>query len=100
MKRVLLAWGVLMAAVALLGPEPVQGQQWKYVAMVISDASKGESALLVELVAPCQEGRDILIENREGTYRERHYVRHVYGRHVILGAGLQQEFLTGSKVYQ
>lgn len=100
MKRVLLSLTLWMIAVVMLGPEPVRGQQWKYVAMVISDVSKGETAIVVEMVGPCQEGRDILIENREGTYREQHYVRHVYGRHIILGATLQREFLSGSKVYQ
>jgi hypothetical protein len=100
MKRLVLISGLLLCAVALLGPAPVEGQEWRHIAVVISDASAGETALVVELLAACQEARRILVENREGTYREELYVRHVYGRNIILSKPLKQEFASGSRIYQ
>lgn len=99
-KRLIFLLGLLLAITILLGPPSVQGQQWRHVAVVISDASVGETAVIVEFLSPCQEGRSILIENREGTYREELYVRHVYGHNIILEEALTQEFVSGARIYQ
>lgn len=75
-------------------------QEWKYLGTVTSDASIGESAILVKTDAPVVAGRTILIESRDGMTRETYQVRHVYGHTVLLEEHLRQPFVSGSKVFQ
>ena len=75
-------------------------QQWKYVGVIASDASRGETSLLVTTDVPIVEGRMILIESRDGTVRVPYEVRHVYGQTVVLEAPLEEGFVSGSRLYQ
>lgn len=75
-------------------------QEWKYVGIVSSDASRGETSILVKTDVPIVEGRAILIESRDGTLRDTYEVRHVYGHTIILENPLRVPFVSGSRIYQ
>lgn len=100
MNRFIFSLVVLLAAAVLILPGSAQGQEWRHVAVVASDASAGETSLTVEFLGSCQEGRKILLENRDGSYREEVLVQHIYGWHIILEKPLKQAFSSGSRVYQ
>lgn len=75
-------------------------QEWKYVGVVTSDASRGESSILVKMDAPIVAGRGILIESRDGTLRAVYEVRHVYGHTIVLEKNLREAFASGARLYQ
>lgn len=75
-------------------------QEWKYVGVVTSDASRGESAIVVKTDVAIVAGRAILIESRDGLVRGTYEVRHVYGQTVVLEKSLRETYVSGSRVYQ
>ncbi len=75
-------------------------QEWKYVGVITSDASRGESAIVVKVDAPIVAGRRILIESRDGTLRDVYQVRHVYERTIVLEKNLREPFASGARLYQ
>ncbi len=75
-------------------------QQWRLVSVLGSDVSGGVTSLAVEANKPIEVGRLILLEARDGGYRETCGVRHVYGTTVILEERLQRDFVAGSRIYQ
>jgi hypothetical protein len=75
-------------------------QEWKYVGVIISDASRGESAIVVKVDAPIAEGRGILIESRDGTLRDVYRVQHVYENTIVLDKNLREPFVSGARIYQ
>lgn len=98
MTRVSLTILVLLVLAPVM---PVSAQQqWYVVGVVMSDASAGESSILIDATEPIQEGRRILIESRDESEREVHEIAHVYDHHIILKGRLGRPFLAGSKVYQ
>ena len=76
------------------------GQQWKLVAVLVSDTTVEESDLVVDVLDQVEEGKLIRIESRDGIVIETYEVRHVYEDHILLMEPLQREYLAGAKIYQ
>ncbi|MFZ0428082.1 MAG: hypothetical protein WAO20_08185 [Acidobacteriota bacterium] len=75
-------------------------QQWKLVGRIVSDVSKGETAIVFQSEAPVVAGKAILIESRDGTLRVTYQVRHVYDDTILLEEPLKEAFTAGSRLYQ
>lgn len=95
-----------IAAIVVLGLTLVAitsvatAQQWEYVATLSSDASRDETIVHVDVLKPITEGRSILIESRDGTVREVYGVDHVYDDHILLDRKLNQNYLSGARIFQ
>lgn len=96
MKRVAL----FLLFVAVISVITVFSQNWNHVAVITTDVSRDETLLTVDSGAAIQPDRNIMIETRDGSFRESYRVRHVYHHHVWLTERLRNEFLAGSRVYQ
>lgn len=92
----IVALGVVLVAITSV----TSAQQWEYVATLSSDASRDETILHVEIIKPVTEGRSILIESRDGTVRETYGVDHVYEGHILLDRKLNQDYLSGARIFQ
>ena len=87
---------------ALIGVSGVlhSSENWKYVGSLASDASRDESILTVDLVAPVAVDGSIMVERRDGELTEIHELQHVYDNQVVLKERLKSDFMAGSRVYQ
>jgi len=100
MKKRLLAGAVLTFLIAVLFGQ-LAAQQWNYVARLSSDASRGESMIVVEAQEPIVGGRALMIEDRDGKVREVYGVHAVFdGFNVVLEQRLKRDYASGARVYQ
>ena len=99
MKKGYLIIGLFLVFILSQPPLPAQ-DSWERVATLVSDVSRDESAIIVKLLQPIQEGQLILLESRDGSYQEVVEVRHMYGHNLILESTLLNDFVSGSRIYQ
>lgn len=99
MKKLYLPAGLFLMLL-MLSPASIDANSWERVGTLVSDASRDESALVVESLNPIQEGQAILLESRDGSYQEVIVVRHRYGHNLILETNLLNEFVAGARIYQ
>ena len=102
MKRACLSF--LLIALALAGvavyAQQADAPNLQQVAVLTSDASRNESALVVDVTTAIVVDKDLVIESRDAKVKETVTVKNVYGHNVILKVALKNEFLAGSKLYQ
>jgi hypothetical protein len=91
---------LFMAAVAVISVITVFAQNWQHVAVLTTDVSPDETLLTVDSGTAIQPDRSIMVETRDGSFRESYRVKHVYDHHVLLTERLRNEFLAGSRIYQ
>lgn len=97
MKKLVICLVVLLTG---LGGAFLWSQEWKQVAVLVSDVSTDESELIVDFIRPVALDRLILIESRDGSTKETYAIKHVYGRHLLLKQKLKHGYLAGSRIYQ
>jgi hypothetical protein len=95
-KRVAL----FMVIAAMISVITLLAQNWQHVAVITTDVSRDETLVTVDSGEAIQPDRHIMIETRDGSFRESYRVKHVYNHHVVLTERLRNDFLAGSRVYQ
>ncbi len=79
---------------------PQGSKVWRRVAMLTNDVSAGQTLLDVKWIAPGKEARLILLESLDGSLAEVRTIENIYGNHVILERRLENDFASGSSLYQ
>jgi hypothetical protein len=98
MKRIFLFGTLFLLLFLTMGS--LSAQEPELVGFLISDSSAGETCLLIESEKPINEARVIVIESRDGFYRETQEVRHVYAHNVIIESPIIASFVSGARIYQ
>ncbi len=98
LRRFLIVMMVAGLSGAFLWPQG--SKEWRRVAMLTNDVSAGQTLLDVRWIAPGKEARLILLESLDGSLAEVRTIENIYGNHVILERRLENDFASGSSLYQ
>ena len=97
-RRFLIVMMVAGLSGAFLWPEG--SRVWRSVAMLTNDVSAGQTLLDVKWIAPGKAARLILLESPDGSLAEVRMIENIYGNHVVLKRRLENDFASGSSLYQ
>ncbi len=75
-------------------------KQWRQVGMLTNDVSEGQTLLDVKWIVPGKTARLILLESPDGALAEVRTIENIYGNNVILKQRLENDFASGSRLYQ
>ena len=79
---------------------PQGSKEWRRVAMLTNDVSSGQTLLDVKWIVPGKAARLILLESPDGSLAEVRTIENIYGNNIILKERLENDFATGSSLYQ
>ncbi len=68
--------------------------------MLTNDVSEGQTLLDVKWIVPGMAARLILLESPDGALAEVRTIENIYGNQVILKERLENDFASGSSLYQ
>ena len=83
---VMMVWGLSGASLWSQG-----SREWRQVGMLTNDVS---------WIAPGKAARLILLESPDGSLAEVRTIESIYGTHVVLKRRLENDFASGSSLYQ
>ncbi len=93
---------VVMVVLSLGGLSlwPQGSKEWRQVALLTNDVSAGQTLLDVKWIAPGKAARLVLLESPDGLLAEVRTIENIYGNHVVLKRRLENDFASGSSLYQ
>ncbi len=86
--------------VAGLGGLRLAAQEPEVRGVLLTDASKDESAVWLQGTPQFRVDALVVIESRDGSYRGTYEVKHVLDGHLLLKSALREPYLAGSRVLQ
>ena len=92
---VMMVWGLSGASLWSQG-----SREWRQVGMLTNDVSEGQTLLDVKWIVPGKAARLILLESPDGALAEVRTIESIYGTHVVLKRRLENDFASGSSLYQ
>ena len=93
---------MVMVVVGLSGAFlwPQGSKEWRQIALLTNDVSEGQTLLDVKWIVPGRAARLILLESPDGRLAEVRTIEQIYGTNVVLKGRLENDFASGSSLYQ